>query len=199
MHDPRPVGRAHAGGHQVSQVGEAGQQPTHEGPFAVAGPGVDDEASGLVHHGHQVVRVHDAEHHPGLGRHTGRSDLGQLDGEDRSLVERGAPGRDDLAVDQHPPRRHQSGSDGPGHVGHHGHAPVDPHAVEQGRHLGRDDLTATGRAHGGVPGCAPSSDRSPARPPFPGGVARPGPNKRATTTIATPTVMQASARLKVGQ
>ena len=81
VHNARTVGRADALGHQQGQVGEAGQEPAHQGAFGVAGPRMDDEPGRLVHHGDIGVGVDDLEADTRLGRHGGVARGPHVDGE----------------------------------------------------------------------------------------------------------------------
>jgi len=143
----------------------------------VPGPRVHHQAGGFVHHGHRGVGVDHGELDAGFRLDARRSRLGQGDGEDGAVVQGSATDRHHRAVDQHPAAGDQPGGHGARDVGQHGHGPVNPHPGQERRHL--DDEWAFGLAHALEPaGCPKNSD---------------------ATRTTTPTVMQASATLKVGQ
>ncbi len=88
-----------------------------------------------------------------------------------------ATDRHHRAVDQDPSAGDEPGGHGPRDVGQHGHGPVHPHPGQERRDL--DDQGAVGLAHALEPAECPK--------------------KSDATSTTTPTVMQASATLKVGQ
>ncbi len=160
----------------------------HQRPSAVARTRVHDQPGRLVHHDHLVVRVDHLERHPGFGADARRTGCGQRDVSDGARHERGAPDCHRDAVDQHLSRRDQLRGGGPGHAGQHRHGPVEPDAGQQ-----RRDPTSRASAH-----CSRLGS------PHVSGVTRSRRTRRwseqeEATTMMTPTVMQASATLNVGQ
>ena len=122
VHDPGPVGRAHARRHQLGQVGEAGQETADQGPLVVPGARVHHQPGRLVHDDHRVVGVDDLEAHAGLGRHARVPGRRQPDREGGALTEHHPAHRDGRAVDQDASLRDQLGGRAPRDVGHHGDA-----------------------------------------------------------------------------
>ena len=121
--------------------------------------------------------MHHRELHPGLRLHARRIRLGHGNGEDGALVQGTATDGHHRTVDQNPSRGDERGGHGPRNVGEHGHGPIHPDPGEERRDL--DDERAAGIAHALHPaGCSKSRDAM-------------------RTTI--PTVIHASATLKVGQ
>ena len=113
---------------------------------------------------------------PGFRLDAFRSGLAQTYGQSGALPQRVAPRAHHHPIDRYASRSDELGGGHPGDVGQHGHRPIDPDTGEQRRHL---DLERPGFAHARAP------------------VGRPTSTGTARTT--TPTVMHASATLKVGQ
>ena len=85
--DPGPIRRAHPSGHQLSQIGEPGEQTADQGPLVVPGARMDDQPGRLVHDYHRVVGKDDLEAHAGLGSDPGVVSRREHDREGGPLTE----------------------------------------------------------------------------------------------------------------
>ena len=158
---------------QRRQVRVAGQQPGGQGAVGPAGAGVHHQARRLVHHHELAVLVDHLEGHLRVG-HQARIPGTALHHQRGPGPQGLAPRRGHGTVHPHPAAGHQLGRPGPRDAGQHRHRPVHPHPVHQRRHR---DLQVPGPGHRGLP----------------------APRQKSTARATTPTVMQASATLNVGQ